>query len=322
LSEGHLVSVVVPAYNAQATLDETLQSVREQTHRVLEIIVVDDGSTDGTRALAERHAAVDPRVVVLHQPNAGVAAARNAGWQRARSEFIAFVDADDLWAPAKIERQLALLQTAGDEVGLVYCWHSKIDAAGRIAIRQESPLYEGDVLEAIIGSNFIGNGSSVLMRRDALLAAGGFDAGLQAQGAQGCEDYLLYYRVAASRRFALLAQRLVGYRDLPHNMSSNRPRMLRSWLLVQGEILKDHPERARAVVRSARDYTAWLLGDAMSHRAWQQVAPLLWTLGRRHPGSALRVLVKHALRAAARRLIPRRAAETMATERPTHFRSP
>ena len=262
MSEAPLVSVVVPAYNAQATLDETLQSVREQTHRALEIVVVDDGSTDGTRALAERHAAADPRVIVLHQANAGVAAARNAGWQRARSEFIAFVDADDLWAPAKIERQLAVLQSADARVGLVYRWHSKIDAAGRVALRQESPLHQGDVLEPIIMSNFIGNGSSVLIRRDALVAARGFDAGLQAQGAQGCEDYLLYFRVASSRRFALIAERLVGYRDLPHNMSSDRPRMLRSWMLVQREILDGHHERARAVARSARDYVVWLVGDA------------------------------------------------------------
>jgi len=82
-----LVSVVIPAYNAQATLDETLSSVCAQTHQTLEIIVVDDGSTDGTHALAERHAAADARIRVLHQANAGVAAARNAGWQHSRAEF-------------------------------------------------------------------------------------------------------------------------------------------------------------------------------------------------------------------------------------------
>lgn len=101
-----LVSVVIPAFNAEATIDETLCSVRSQSHERLEIIVVDDGSTDDTVAVAERHADRDPRITIIRQDNAGVAAARNAGWQAARAEFIAFIDADDLWAPGKIERQL------------------------------------------------------------------------------------------------------------------------------------------------------------------------------------------------------------------------
>ena len=108
-SQTPLVGVVVPAYNAAATLDETLRSVRAQTHRALEIIVVDDGSLDDTAAIARRHAAEDERVRVLCQANAGVAAARNAGWQSSRADLIAFIDADDLWAPTKIERQLQAL---------------------------------------------------------------------------------------------------------------------------------------------------------------------------------------------------------------------
>src|SRR4051812_20898906 len=105
MTDQQLVSVVIPAYNAAATLDETLRSVRSQTHGALEIIVVNDGSADGTGTIAQRHAAVDHRVQVVTQDNAGLAASRNAGWMRARSEVIAFIDADDLWAPTKIERQ-------------------------------------------------------------------------------------------------------------------------------------------------------------------------------------------------------------------------
>lgn len=322
MSEAQLISVVIPAYNAQATLDEALLSMRAQTHCAPEIIVIDDGSTEGTRALAERHAGVDLRVSVLHQPNSSVAAARNAGWQRARSEFIAFIDADDLWAPAKIERQLAQLQSADAQVGLVYCWHSRIDDAGRFAVRQESPLHEGNVLESIIMSNFICNGSSVLIRRDALVAARGFDAGLRAQDAEGCEDCLLCYRVATSHRFALLPERLVGYRDLPHSMSSNRPRMTRSWTLVQDEILDGHPEHARAVARSARGYAAWLVGDALLRRAWRQVAPLLWTLPKRHPCSALQVLIEQVLRRSARRMVRGRVGKQISAQPRRHFRSP
>jgi glycosyltransferase involved in cell wall biosynthesis len=301
-----LVSVVVPAWNAQATLDATLHSVRAQTHQALEIIVVDDGSTDGTRALAERHAAADMRVSVLHQANAGVAAARNAGWQRTSAAFIAFIDADDLWAPTKIERQLTVLQSADATVGLVYCWHSRIDDAGCIVGTSESPLHEGDVMEALVMTNFVGNGSAALIRREALTAARGFDSSLEARGAQGCEDYLLYLRIARSYRFALVPERLVGYRDLPHNMSSNRPRMLHSWQLVQREIISEQPRQASGMERSARDYAAWLAGDAMNRGAWTQLPALLLTLGRQQPAAALKLLFDPVLRQGARALLGRR----------------
>lgn len=305
MSGGPLVSVVIPAYNAESTLDETLRSVRGQTHESLEIIVVDDGSADSTRTVAERHAATDARVQVLHQPNAGVAAARNAGWRHARSPFIAFVDADDLWAPTKIEKQLAALLAGGDRIGLVYCWFARIDHASRIVGLHDGPLWQGDVREPILRSNFIGNGSSVLMRREALVAAGGFDAGLQARGAHGCEDYLLYFRVAEACHFALVPERLVGYRHLPHNMSSNRPRMLRSWMLVHDEMIARRPEGADAAKQGVRNYANWLVDDAVSHGAIGQLASLLGLLLPRHPRTAMRVLVNGLLRPLAGKLLRR-----------------
>jgi glycosyltransferase involved in cell wall biosynthesis len=303
MSDGPLVSVVVPAYNAEATLDETLRSVRAQTHRALEIIVVDDGSIDATYEIARRHASVDARVMVARQDNAGVATARNHGWRLSRSDWVAFVDADDLWAPTKIERQLAALQSGGDRVGLVYCWFAKIDHASRIVDTHHAPRWHGDVTAPIVMSNFVGNGSAALIRRDALVAAGGFDASLQARGAHGCEDYLLYYRVAEAYHFALAPQHLVGYRCLPHNMSSNRPRMLRSWLLVHDEVIAQHPEKARGAKQGARNYAGWLVGDALASGAVRQLAPLLWLLLKWHPGTAMRVLVNNLLRPAASKLI-------------------
>src|SRR5438034_11633591 len=98
-----LVSVVIPAFNASATIDETIRSVRSQSHRDLDIIVVDDGSIDDTVAIAQRHAAYDSRIRIITQCNAGVAAARNAGWRAARADFIALLDADDLLTPSKTE---------------------------------------------------------------------------------------------------------------------------------------------------------------------------------------------------------------------------
>lgn len=98
-----LVSCIVPVYNGASYLAETLDSILAQTHRPIELIVVDDGSTDGTPAVIERYRG---QVVGLRQPNAGLASARNLGVARATGEFLAFLDADDLWLPEKLARQL------------------------------------------------------------------------------------------------------------------------------------------------------------------------------------------------------------------------
>src|SRR4029450_365704 len=102
-----LISVIVPAFNAAATIQDSLHSISQQTYRNLEIIVVDDGSTDDTAAVARRHSLGDRRFRIVAQRNGGVASARNAGLQASRGAFIAFIDADDLWHPTKIAKQIA-----------------------------------------------------------------------------------------------------------------------------------------------------------------------------------------------------------------------
>lgn len=268
-----LVSVVIPAYNAVATLDDTLRSVRAQTHEALEIIVVDDGSRDETAELARRHAAADARVRVVEQANAGVAAARNTGWAQARSDFIAFVDADDLWHATKIERQLAALK-ADPAAGLAYCWYKVIDADDNIIDESDTNRWAGDVFDRLCVSNFIGNGSAVLVRRAALEHAGGFESGLRAAGAQGCEDYLFALRVAEKYAFAVVPDYLVGYRHLPDNMSSNMARMLRSWMLAVDEMKARHPDKARLLMKGLVFYVTWLLHKALYGRP-DQIRPVL-----------------------------------------------
>ncbi len=292
MNDAQLVSVVIPAYNSTATLDETLRSVRSQTHHAIEVIVVDDGSTDDTGAIAKRHAAIDGRVQVVTQDNAGLAAARNAGWRRARSDLIAFLDADDLWAPTKIERQVQALQEGGRHVGLVYCWSVRIDSQSTITDVSEGARLAGHVLEWILAGNFIGNGSSALVRRQALIDANGFDNGLQAAGAEGCEDWLVCCRVAEKYRYAVVPEHLIGYRYHPHNMSSNRPRMLRSWILAHDQMLARQPDHSDALKRGVRHYGGWLVRDALSVNGLRHVPPLLRLLFRRYPSMTLKVLLK------------------------------
>ena len=105
---GSAVSIIIPAYNAAATIGETLRCVTAQSHRNLDIIVVDDGSDDATARIVAEHAGADGRIRLVSKNNGGVASARNLGVAKARSDILAFVDADDLWISRKIERQSRL----------------------------------------------------------------------------------------------------------------------------------------------------------------------------------------------------------------------
>ena len=111
-----MISVVMPVYNGEAFVARAVQSVLDQTSPRWEIVAVDDGSRDGTRAILERFAARDPRIRVLHQENAGVSAARNAAMAAARGEYLAFLDADDWWYPdhlTTLEQMIRIYPKAG-----------------------------------------------------------------------------------------------------------------------------------------------------------------------------------------------------------------
>jgi glycosyltransferase involved in cell wall biosynthesis len=236
-----LVTVVVPAYNAQSTLDETLWSVRAQTHANLEILVVDDGSIDATASIAERHAADDKRIKVIRQPNQGVAAARNKGLDLARAEYVAPVDADDLWHATKIQKQLALMKERGARVGLVYCWSAHIDERSRIIGRRHTPTFEGNVFGHLCRLNLVGNGSAALMRAEAMRRAGGYDPELRRKSAQGSEDIKLYLQIALGYEFAVVPEYLTGYRRVSGNMSADWQQMYRSFELVAASFEAEDP---------------------------------------------------------------------------------
>lgn len=237
-SEAPLVSVVVPAHNAAETLEATLLSASAQTHRNLEILVIDDGSTDRTAAIAEDIAARDPRISLLSQPNRGVAAARNLGLSRARGEFVAPLDADDLWHPTKIEKQLAaFLAPRATDVGFVYTFARIVDPRGRVVHSRWPDICRGDVLYRHILLNFVSNGSSILFRRDAAQELGGYNVRLREKGLEGCEDWDLQLRLAERYAVEVVPEYLVGYRSHPRQMSRQRDRMLRSSLHVALDVL-------------------------------------------------------------------------------------
>src|SRR5579872_4550268 len=246
-----LVSVLIPAYNAASTLLETLASVCGQTYRNLDIIVVDDGSTDDTPALARRLSLDDPRIRLLSQENAGVAAARNLALWRAAGPLVAPIDADDLWRASKIERQVRRLREAAD-AGVIYCWSVDIDPASRvIEQRTDQDECEGDVYAPLVLTSFVG-ASAPLMRRDLAMAVGGWDPSLRARKAEGCEDWQFYLRLAARARFALEPAYLVGYRQSPGAMSRQLAAMRRSYNLVMQEVSDRKPRPPSHLLRWSR----------------------------------------------------------------------
>src|ERR1700757_3300400 len=161
-----LISIVIPVRNGERFIGRTLRSVLNQSYQNIEVIIVDDGSTDSSLAIAKKIAANDPRVCYLSGPRAGVAAARNCGIAQARGEFVAPVDADDLWHKDKLLLQLTALRRAGERTGVAYCWSVYIDEMDNTLSgkRRRPPRFEGNVLPALLEQCFLGNASTPLIR--------------------------------------------------------------------------------------------------------------------------------------------------------------
>jgi glycosyltransferase involved in cell wall biosynthesis len=224
-----LVSVIIPAYNAAHSIVATLRSACAQTHRALQIIVVDDGSTDDTAEIVDKLARRDPRIRLERQPNGGVARARNRGIDAAEGAFIAPLDADDIWSPIKIERQLAALDAAGSRAALAYGWFRRIDTQDRVMPVSPHPILSGRVFHRHLEWNFISNGSTPLIRADVARAIR-YDPALHDAGNQGCEDYLFQLRIAQTHEFVCVPAFVTGYRQGAGSMSAGVGRMIMSHL--------------------------------------------------------------------------------------------
>lgn len=303
-----LVSVVIPAFNAETTLRATLLSVLAQTYRPLEIVVVDDGSTDGTAGLVGEFAAAHPGVRCISAPNRGVAAARNTGIEACTGKYVAPLDADDLWHPARVAAHVAALEAAGPGTVVAYSPFAIIDADDRIT--GYSPVYhhDGRVFDVHLRDNLVGNGSSMTMLRAAALEVGGYPTFLRDEGLQGCEDLYIQLRLAYAHRFVSVPQVLIGYRRTSGNMSAGEARMLRSRIrVIRAMATLPGVSRRLAYYRALYDscglLVTWLLYD-------EGLRPALAELGRQLHGPADRIWAPlfaacHAAARGARRLAKR-----------------
>jgi glycosyltransferase involved in cell wall biosynthesis len=207
------VSVIIPAYNAARTIDQTLDSVLSQTFQDFEVVVVDDGSTDDTPAVLARRR---PQARVLTKVNEGrPAAARNLGVRASCGEYVAFVDADDTWHPDKLARQVAMLDH-NPTVGLVYTADATINARGDImSVNPCPPGARGQIYDLLRVHNVM-VGSSVVIRRAAFDQAGGFDETLTS-----IENWDLWIRISRRWTIECVDEPLTFYRMHEGNRSSS-----------------------------------------------------------------------------------------------------
>lgn len=235
------VSVVIPVYNGAAFIARAVRSVLAQGYRAAEVIVVDDGSTDGTGAAL---AGFGRAIRLVRIPNGGVSNARNVGIRASTCPFIAFLDADDVWDPDKLRRQVQVFAD-WPGVGLVCCDFLTSDGTGSGAshfatlgpaddLVFDRPL-PGSALPPLIRRNVVGTSSNVMVRRDVLGQAGFFDPCYRQ-----AEDYDLWLRCAIWCRFVLLAAPLVTKYKHGGNLTNN-------WL----ETLECHERVLLALPRQA-----------------------------------------------------------------------
>lgn len=220
------ISVVIPAFNAESFVVEALDSVSRQTLAPLECIVIDDGSSDETAALASRHPAC---TICVSQPNRGVASARNAGAARAQGELLAFLDADDAWLPERLERMAERLRRERVQAVLCTSWlaDERLNPQSLLEINpRASPA------ELLLGRIFlVSSSSNLLIQRDAFSAIGRFDESLSTSA-----DWDLSFRILDQLTWAYEPEPLVLYRRHSKGMSRDIDRMASEMLQIYRKI--------------------------------------------------------------------------------------
>lgn len=255
--ENPLVSVVIPAYNAAWCVEKAVDSALGQDYRPLEIVVVNDGSTDETAAVLRRYG---DSIRIVSKPNGGLSSARNAGIEAAGGECIAFLDADDWWLPGKIAAQVELMQDC-PQIGFCSVATRAEDPEGNLLRLWECPDWQDSFLEALFHQNAAvpGSGSGVMVRKVLFDQAGLFDESLDS-----LEDIDMWMRLAAITEYACIREPLTVILKRPGSMSRNLEVMRTAALRVM--------RKNRALLPAHRRGAYWRVGLAgvlTDYAKWQ-----------------------------------------------------
>jgi len=228
------ISVVIPVYNGEKTIQKTIESVLKQTWQDFELIVINDGSQDATLEILS--SIQDPRLQILSYDNAGLASSRNRGIDQAQGEFISFLDADDLWTSDKLEAQFQALQEH-PEAAVAYSWTDYIDQLSQFLHSGRHITINGNVYQHLLVNNFLENGSNPLIRKQALNQVGKFDTSLKAG-----EDWDMWLRLAVHYQFVAVPLPQILYRVSADSMSSQIKNQEIECLKVIEKTFKSAPE--------------------------------------------------------------------------------
>lgn len=208
------VSVIIPAFNCEKYIGQTIESVLSQTYRNFELIVVDDGSTDNTKAIVKNYLQ-DSRIKYIYQDNSGVSAARNIGFAKSHGKYIAFLDSDDLWYPNKLEEQVRLLEM-NKEIGLTNCSVNYVDENSNVIGKEVCKVID-DVTDLLFKGNLVtGSASVVMLRRVCLEKVGLFDTDLFISA-----DVDMWIRNLLHFKMFHMNRTLAALRKYPSSHSSN-----------------------------------------------------------------------------------------------------
>jgi len=255
-----LISVIIPTFNNETTIGETINSVLNQTWKNLELIVVNDGSQDSTLDIINSIA--DSRIKVFSYPNAGVAASRNRGISQAKGEFISFLDADDLWTIDKLETQLKALQE-NPQAAVAYSWTDHIDRNNQFLRGGSRHLLNGDVYAELLKSNFVASGSNILVRAQALKEVGDFNKSLTP-----AEDWDMYLRLASRYHFVAVPSPQILYRITSTSASSNVFKMEAVCL----QIIEQQYSQAPKPIQSLKTESLTILYQYLIYKVFEEPA--------------------------------------------------
>jgi len=243
------VSVIMPAYNVAAYIGAAIESVLAQTHREVDLWIVDDGSTDDTAAVTSAYAARDHRVHLLRQPNAGISSARNRALRHAQGEMLAILDSDDVWEPEFLQAQLDVLHARPDvDIVTANAWFLGSRLHGRPVRPTPDPRPQPDLVSILADEQAVFIMS--VMRRRVYETVGPFDEELRTN-----EDYHYWLRAAiAGFKFARNDRPLAHYRRRDDSLSANEVRMLKGIMRVYDKVRPQLADRPRELEMLERQY--------------------------------------------------------------------
>lgn len=297
-----LISAIVPLYNGERTIRETIESVLNQTFSDFELIIINDGSQDSSLDIVSDIS--DRRLKVLSYTNAGVNASRNRGICQSSGDFVAFLDADDLWTPDKLASQLKALQE-NPQASVAYSWTDYIDESSHFLRRGTYLTFNGNVYENLLMINFLENGSNPLIRRQALIEVGGFEESLTY-----AEDWDMWLRLAAKYDFIGVPSPQILYRVSAHSTSAHLPKLEAGCL----QVIERACAQAPPSLQHLKQYSIANLYKYLTHRALEgnpsqqkglEAIRFLWQAVKNDPsGIRMQVICKVLLKIVAMILLP------------------